>query len=102
MRLYDQTSADVAKLDRATIVLIPFGAVEQHSYHLPLGTDSILVQAIAERLERQLPDCILLLPTCWLGCSKHHMDFCGSLTAESETFIEYGCEIVNSMAEHGF
>jgi len=102
MRLYDQTWEDVSKLDRNMIVLVPFGAVEQHSYHLPLGTDSILVEAIAERLERQIPAEILLLPTSWLGCSRHHMDFPGSLTAEIETFIKHGNEIVNSMAEHGF
>ena len=38
------------------VVLAPFGAVEQHSLHLPLGTDSIIGEALARRLEAKLPD----------------------------------------------
>lgn len=102
MLLYDMTWEEASKLDRRMVVVVPFGSVEQHSYHLPLGTDSILVEAVAQRLEKRLPERVLLLPVAWLGCSRHHMDFPGSLTAEIETFVKVGEELVNSMAEHGF
>ena len=103
MLLYDLTSPQVADLDRnSTVVVIPFGSVEQHSLHLPLGTDSIIGEAIARRLEQQIPEQVLLLPMTWLGCSRHHMDFAGSLTAEIETFIDVGEQLASSMAEHGF
>jgi creatinine amidohydrolase len=102
MFLYNLTWEEVARLDRRMIVLVPLGAVEQHSLHLPLGTDSIVGEAIARRLEAKLPDQVLVLPMTWLGCSRHHMDFAGSLTAEASTFIETGEQIVGSMAEHGF
>ena len=102
MLLYDLTSPQVSELDRSTVVVIPFGSVEQHSLHLPLGTDSIIGEAIAHRLEQELPEQVLLLPMTWLGCSRHHMDFAGSLTAEIETFIDVGEQLVSSMAEHGF
>jgi creatinine amidohydrolase len=102
MLLYDLTSPQVSELDRSTVVVIPFGSVEQHSLHLPLGTDSIIGEAIAHRLEQELREQILLLPMTWLGCSRHHMDFAGSLTAEIETFIDVGEQLVSSMSEHGF
>lgn len=102
MILYNLTWEEVARLDRQMVVLAPFGAVEQHSLHLPLGTDSIIGEALARRLEAKLPDQILVLPLTWLGCSRHHMDFAGSLTAEIDTFIETGEQIVSSMAAHGF
>ena len=102
MFLYTLTWEDVSKLDRNVVIVIPFGAVEQHSYHLPLGTDSILVEEIARRFEATRPDHLLVVPVTWLGCSRHHMEFPGSLTAEIDTFIETGEQIVTSMAAHGF
>ncbi len=102
MFLYNMTSEEVARLDRQMVVVAPFGAVEQHSWHLPLGTDSIIGEAITRRLEKQMPEQVLILPMTWLGCSRHHMDFPGSMTAEIETFVATGEQIVDSLAEHGF
>lgn len=102
MMLYSMTWDEVSALDRRIVVVVPFGAVEQHSYHLPLGTDSILVESIAQRLEKQMPERVCVLPVMWLGCSRHHIDFAGSLTADMDTFIEVGEQLVGSMAEHGF
>lgn len=102
MDLYTLTWEEVAKLDRDIIAVIPFGSIEQHSLHLPLATDSIIAEEIARRLETKLRDRVLLLPTVWLGCSPHHLGFAGSLTAEIETFIEVGDEVISSLAHHGF
>lgn len=102
MLLYGMTWEEVARLDRSLVVIVPFGAVEQHSFHLPMGTDSVLIDAIAQRLERQTSERVCVLPVTWLGCSHHHMDFAGSLTAATDTFIQVGEQIVNSMFKHGF
>lgn len=102
MILYTLTWEEVAKLNHDMVALIPFGSVEQHSLHLPLGTDSMIAEGIASRLEAKLRDQVLLLPVVWLGCSPHHADFSGSLTAEIDTFIKTGEEIVSSLAHHGF
>ncbi len=102
MFLHTLTSEEVARQNRDTVVVAPFGAVEQHSLHLPLGTDSIIGETIARRLENRMPDDVLVLPMVWLGCSRHHMDFAGTLTAEIETFMANGEQVVASMAEHGF
>jgi hypothetical protein len=65
MNLWNLTWEEVARLDRRMAVLAPFGAVEQHSLHLPLGTDSIIGEAIAMRLDAKLPGQVLLLPMIW-------------------------------------
>jgi creatinine amidohydrolase len=102
MLLNRMTWEEVARTDREIVAIVPFGALEQHSFHLPMGTDSILIDAVARRLEKQIPDQVCVLPVTWLGCSRHHMDFAGSLTATVDTFLAVGEEIVSSMAEHGF
>lgn len=42
---------DIDALDKEhTIVMIPIGATEQHGRHLPLGTDSIDAQYLADQI----------------------------------------------------
>ena len=49
MRLDDLTWPGVAaELARRTPVVLPFGALEQHGPHLPLDTDTVCVQAVAD------------------------------------------------------
>lgn len=84
---------------RDTIVL-PFGAVEQHGHHLPLGTDSIfgdeLGRALAERLDA------FYAPTVRVGCSGHHLAFPGTMSVEEETFQRVVTDVVRGWATHGF
>ena len=84
---------------RDTIV-VPFGAVEQHGPHLPLGTDAIfgdeLGRAVAERLGA------FLAPTVRVGCSSHHMAFAGTITVSEGTFHDLVGDIVRALAAHGF
>ena len=44
----------VEQLDRATVVVAPFGSMEQHGPHLPMGTDTAIGEEIAERFVRTL------------------------------------------------
>ncbi|MDO8613469.1 MAG: creatininase family protein [Dehalococcoidia bacterium] len=83
-----------------TTVVVPFGAVEQHGPHLPLGTDAIFGDeiglAVAERLDA------FLAPTVRVGFSPHHMAFAGTLTVDEETFGVVAKSIVRALAGHGF
>jgi len=102
MKLADLTWPDVAKLKRDVVVVYPIGALEQHSRHLPFFTDSILVGAVAERVEVALPDDVLLLPVQWLGASTHHLGMAGTLSAENETHIKLVAEPLRCLLRHGF
>jgi creatinine amidohydrolase len=96
------TSRDFHDIDRATPVLLPVAAVEQHGPHLPLATDRMIVEFLAEELNARIGQSVLVLPSVPVGCSEHHMDFAGSLTLEHETFLAVAKQYLHSAWRHGF
>src|SRR5438105_4108331 len=89
MKLAVMTWPEMARVDRKkTVLLAPYAACEQHGPHLPFFVDTFLCTAVAEGVERALPDQVLLLPTQWLGASAHHLPFFGTLTADLEQHVE--------------
>jgi len=89
MKLAEMTWPEMAKVDREkTVVVAPYAACEQHGPHLPFYVDTFLCTAVAEGVERALPDQVLLLPTQWLGASAHHLPFFGTLTADLDQHIQ--------------
>ncbi|PDQ35051.1 MAG: hypothetical protein B5766_07960 [Candidatus Lumbricidophila eiseniae] len=70
------------------VLVIPIGAVEQHSRHLPLGTDALIVEHIARALEETHPALVLLAPTVWIGASNHHLALPGSASVGTLTITE--------------
>lgn len=81
-------------------VVIPFGSVEQHGGHLPLGTDAIVAdsvgRAVADRLDA------VLAPTIRVGYAERHMDGIGTLTIPAETLRAVAFQIAGSLVTHGF
>jgi creatinine amidohydrolase len=84
---------------RDTIV-VAIGAVEQHGHHLPLGTDSILGDELSRRLADRLG--AFRAPTIRIGCSRHHLEFPGTMSIEPETFERLVGDLVRGWARHGF
>jgi creatinine amidohydrolase len=87
------------ELGRDTIVVC-FGAVEQHGHHLPLGTDSMLGDALGRALAERLD--AFHAPTVQVGCSRHHLAFPGTMSVEEETFGRVVGDIVRGWAGQGF
>jgi creatinine amidohydrolase len=102
MLLAEMSWPAVNALDRATPVVLPTAALEQHGPHLPVFTDSILVGEITRRAESLLKDRILLAPVMWLGNSAHHMDFAGTMTAAPRTYLDLLGDLVENFIAHGF
>jgi creatinine amidohydrolase len=102
MYLPEMTWQDIHALDRATVVVIPFGAMEQHGGHLPLETDALIGQELARRLDDACQGQLLVLPTQWLGLSTHHISFAGTITASVDTYLALATEIIESIAQAGF
>jgi creatinine amidohydrolase len=84
---------------RDTIVAC-FGAVEQHGHHMPLGTDSILGDALGRALADRLD--AFFAPTVQVGCSSHHLAFPGTMSISEETFWGVVSDIVRGWAGQGF
>lgn len=101
MLLQNATWQQIDQLDRDTIVIGPFGAMEQHGPHLPLQTDARIATEIASRVDRLVAG-VLVLPVQWAGYSPHHMAFAGSITLSAETYIRVAVETIGSIAKAGF
>ena len=103
MRFAEMTAPEIRGVDRDRAVLVaPIAACEQHSRHLPVITDTVLVGAVADGLEAARPDRVLLLPVQWLGASEHHLPFGGTLTATLPTYEQMLIEIVTPLLRDGF
>src|SRR5262245_34616308 len=102
MRFHEMTFPQLRDVPREnTVVVAPIAACEQHSLHLPTFTDTLLVTAVAEGVERELSDSVLLLPTLWFGASHHHLRFGATLSASVDTHVELLCDLLTPLLEDG-
>ena len=102
MLLQNLTWPEVKTLDfNSLIVVFPTGSFEQHGPHLPFTTDTDIVTAIAEGVERAMNDRVLLLPTLWPGLSTHHMHFPGTMDVPQPVYIQLVTELGKSMVSMG-
>lgn len=103
MKYAEMTAPELNQLSRdETLVVLPIAAVEQHGPHMPTGTDDIICTAVAEAVESQIQDSVLLLPTFWLGASQHHLRWGATITPRVELYETMLCEICESLLQDGF
>jgi creatinine amidohydrolase len=80
--------------------VVPFGSVEGHGGHLPLGSDAMLADfvgaAVAERLGA------VLAPSVRVGCAEEHMQEPGTLSVPPQTLCDVALHIARSLIRHGF
>lgn len=102
MLLAEMTWPEVNEVDRSTVVVIPFGAMEQHGPHLPLETDTLIATELSKRLDTACDHRLLVAPAQWLGLSTHHMSFSGTISASVEVYLALATEVISSIAQAGF
>jgi creatinine amidohydrolase len=103
VKFHEMTFPELRQVARdRTVVVAPIAACEQHSCHLPTFTDTVLVTAVAEGVERRLPEQVLLLPAQWLGASSHHLRFGATLSAEVSTHVDMLCDLLMPLLEDGY
>ncbi|RDZ32009.1 creatinine amidohydrolase, partial [Haloferax sp. Atlit-47N] len=104
---------EIGALD-GSVLVVPVGSIEQHGHHLPVATDTILVDAMAhagsEHVADEVP--LLITPPVWCGFSPHHLSLGGRLSLEfahlravledvASTGLENGFDAVLFLNEHG-
>ena len=103
MRFHEMTWPLLRQVPRdRTVLVAPIAACEQHSRHMPVFTDTILVTGVAEGVEKHLSEQVLLLPTLWLGASHHHLPFGATLSASVECHIRILVELLEPLLEDGY
>jgi creatinine amidohydrolase len=94
---------EIAEQD-GSVLVIPVGSIEQHGNHMPVATDTILVDAVAHRSAERVVDeiPILVSPPVWSGYSPHHMPFGGTITLEYDELLDVLEDIADSALDNGF
>lgn len=103
LKLGELTSRQVEKLlaFQDLDLIVPLGACEQHGPHLPLSTDQIIAEKLAERVANMVGE-ILIAPSIPIGVSGHHLSFSGTSTISSENYVNHLVDIVSAYLHHGF
>jgi len=95
---YENTFAEIE--DAAPeIAVLTVGATEQHSAHLPIGTDFLMGGVIARRVAEALD--AFLLPVLPFGNSQEHQDFFGTIWLQPTTLRQVVIDICRSLKHHG-
>ena len=102
LRLDEMTWPAVAAVSKDIPVVLPIAAVEQHGRHLPVFTDSMLLQEVVRRSVETLGDRVVWAPLLWLGNSHHHLDFAGTLSAAPRTYLDLLGDLIDNLLVHGF
>ena len=83
------------------VVVVSTGHTEQHGYHLPLSTDSLIVDALASRLTLLSPQDVFCLPVWPYGVSTHTREFPGTLNLGGRVFEDFFLAIVDRLVAQG-
>lgn len=82
-----------------SVALLPFGAVEEHGPHLPLGTDIAIADGLADRICAAAD--LLRLPTMPYGQVWSLAHFPGSLTVRDEILVGLITDLADGLRRGG-
>jgi len=83
----------------AGLAILPFGALEQHGPHLPLGTDTVTAAEVARRLAQRLD--AVLLPPVHYGDTWNNAGYPGTLSLSPATVTAIALDLGRSLAASG-
>jgi creatinine amidohydrolase len=79
------------------VCLLPVGSLEQHGEHLPVGTDTLLVETVCLRAAALASADVIVAPTVWTGLSPHHVRLGVTVTLEPELLTTLTRQIVGCL-----
>jgi creatinine amidohydrolase len=100
----DYRTTEYASIDpEQTIAVLPVAAIEQHGPHLPVSTDTSIMQGMLETVIARLPSDLdmRILPVQAAGKSNEHLYARGTLTLPPATLIDAWTELGASVARAG-
>ncbi|WP_298439060.1 creatininase family protein [Geobacter sp.] len=88
-----------AGLARTRTILIPFGSVEEHGYHLPLSTDTIQAYEVGKKASRLVP--LFVAPPIHYGSCRSTSCHPGTISITTATLKALLKDIVRSLYRQG-
>jgi creatinine amidohydrolase len=101
MQWLELTSPDFQKeVEDGVIAVLPVGSIEIHGPHLPLGTDTLVIQALVELASKREHAVVLpALPFAYVPENRH---FPGTMTMEPKLLLSLLGEISDEVGRNGF
>jgi creatinine amidohydrolase len=87
--------------DLGKVILLPIGHTEQHGLHLPLCTDTVIIEAISQGTAAADPQAAFSLPAMPYGVSTHTRSFPGTLSAGGRAFEDFWLAVIHALADGG-
>lgn len=76
--------------------IVPIGHTEQHGFHLPLSTDSLIADGLARQINHEpRPTRLLVWP---YGVSTHRRQYPGTLSLDPRVFEDFFTELAHRLA----
>ena len=100
----DYPTTEYASIDpERTIAILPVAAIEQHGPHLPVSTDTTIMQGMLETVFARIPDDldVRFLPVQAVGKSNEHVHAPGTLSLSPLAAIQGWAELGASVARAG-
>jgi creatinine amidohydrolase len=87
------------KMKDEPVVILPFGAVEEHGAHLPLCTDSIQPEFVAEKVAKEIG--ALIAPPIRYGYCSSTRNFPGTITISFDTLRALAYDVLSDLVRNG-
>lgn len=101
MRLANITGQRVAEyLQNRQTIMIPVGSIENHGMHMPLGTDMLIPDRIAQLVEEKSD--VLIAPTVPYGATEQINGCTGTVSLDADGLALVLSKITNSLYRYGF
>jgi creatinine amidohydrolase len=94
--------APFSPADLEKVLILPIGHTEQHGYHAPLSTDTLIIEAIGQGTARAAPEQALCLPVFPYGVSTHRRSFPGTFNVGGRAFEDFWLAVVDTLVSRGF
>jgi creatinine amidohydrolase len=91
-----------SKDDYQKVLIAPIGHTEQHGYHAPLSTDTLIIEAIGQGAAQAVPQKAQCLPVFPYGVSTHRRSFPGTFNVGGRAFEDFWLAVVDTLVARGF